>query len=103
MHIHIQLGLFGCGEVAGTHVVSAHTRVLPDGTQVFVSEHLRWDRGRSAPAPRDSRRKGPRNDDHPSLFAPRLGPEMDEVELFPGAYQLPLWPTRPAGGRSRPS
>ena len=41
---------------SGYHVVSAHSRVLADGSEVFVGEHLRWNRGRksqpSAPAPR---------------------------------------------------
>jgi hypothetical protein len=79
--VAVQLGLFGgCAEVAGMHVVSAHTRVKPDGNEVFVSEHLRWSLGRRAPL------RGAR-----ALPAPRAGAAMPEVELFPGAFQLPLW------------
>lgn len=50
--------LFG-GQTPGrlTHVVAAHHRVLADGTEVFVGEHLRWNRGRrrlpAKPAPRE--------------------------------------------------
>ena len=79
LEIHVQLGLFGgCAEVAGMHVVSAHTRVQADGNEVYVSEHLRWSLGRRAPRPE---RPG----------APRAGPAMPEIELLPGAFQLPLW------------
>lgn len=43
----VQVGLFGGeGELVGMHVVAAHTRVLEDGSEVFVGEHLRWNRGR---------------------------------------------------------
>jgi hypothetical protein len=92
--IFVQLGLFGgCAEVAGMHLVSAHTRVLADGTEVQVTEHLRWDRGRQARRPPSLRRAAVADDEHPSLFDPPRRPmvHMEEVEVFPGAYQLPLW------------
>lgn len=42
-----QLGLFGeRDKPLPMHVVSAHTRLLADGSEVFVGEHLRWNRGR---------------------------------------------------------
>ncbi len=45
----IQCGLFGgVNEVAGLHRVAAHTRVLEDGSEVHVPEHVRWNRGRKA-------------------------------------------------------
>ena len=102
----IQLGLFGdCTEAAEMHVVSAHTRLLHDGTEVFVAEHTRWNRGRThrVPKPR-TRKKDPIGSDQPSLFCwqkeqlDRTLPSEatdghwgDEVEVFPGAVQLPLW------------
>jgi hypothetical protein len=106
--IYIQLGLFGgYAEVAGTHVVAAHTRLLSDGSEVFVSEHLRWNQGRQHRGPPSVRRAPPPGDDHPSLFdrpppptperqpshgcGPRNAPRMEEIEVFPGAFQLPLW------------
>ncbi len=53
---HHQLGLFGEDDVFGDmHLVSAHTRQLEDGSEVFVGEHMRWNRGQQparAPAPR---------------------------------------------------
>jgi hypothetical protein len=46
--VTVQLGMFGVSNrIAGTHVVQAHTRVTPDGEEVFVGEHLRWNRGRT--------------------------------------------------------
>lgn len=51
-----QLGLFSdLHAPRGHHLVTAHTRVRADGTEVFVAEHVRWNRGRrppGAPAPR---------------------------------------------------
>jgi hypothetical protein len=45
--VPIQFGLFGgSNEVAGLHTVAAHTRVLEDGSEVHVPEHVRWNRGR---------------------------------------------------------
>lgn len=72
---HIQLGLFaGCAEVAGMHVVSAHTRLLADGTSVFVGEHLRWNAGRH-PVPASpsgsSHRVATALPDQPGLFDDR--------------------------------
>ena len=65
--VHIQLGLFpGCAEVADMHVVSAHTRMLSDGSAVFVGEHLRWNTSR--PTPRFS--------------APRATPVVNQPGLF---------------------
>ncbi len=102
--IHIQLGLFGgFSEIAGTHVVSAHTRALSDGTEVFVGEHLRWNRGRSQGHTTGRRRSSCTPPDaEPSLFdalrppstpppVPAPSHHMEEVELYPGAVQLPLW------------
>jgi hypothetical protein len=50
------------------HTVAAHTRVLHDGTEVFVAEHVRWNRGRQAYRPR--RKKAP------------LPPTEDQLDLF---------------------
>jgi hypothetical protein len=48
--VSVQLGLFGGGSTLPEfHVVSAHTRTLADGSEVFVGEHLRWNRGAAAP------------------------------------------------------
>lgn len=45
--VPIQFGLFGgSNEVVGLHTVAAHTRVLEDGSEVHVPEHVRWNRGR---------------------------------------------------------
>lgn len=46
--VTVQLGLFGPAQIVDVHVVSAHTRLRADGSEVFVSEHLRWSRGRRA-------------------------------------------------------
>lgn len=68
--VAVQIGLFGGTTVLEDwHVVSAHTRVLPDGTETFVSEHLRWNRGRQA-SPTPSVRLPEAPPDHPSLFDP---------------------------------
>ncbi|MCA9570246.1 MAG: hypothetical protein KC656_20525 [Myxococcales bacterium] len=92
----VQLGLFGQpGVVLDHHVVSAHMRVLQDGTEVFVAEHLRWNRPsqpRRGLAPRPLRTHA--TDAQGDLFAPRAARdahEMEEIELWPGAWQLPLW------------
>jgi len=75
--IEVQLGIFGgSNEIAAMHTVAAHTRVLADGNEVFVGEHLRWNRGQQAPRPRAPRAAAaPPDADHPSLFdpAPRGG------------------------------
>ena len=40
--------MFGVpAKLADTHVVAAHTRVLANGDEVFVGEHVRWNRGRT--------------------------------------------------------
>ena len=39
-----QLGMFGVTDQRDTQVVSAHTRILADGTEVEVAEHVRWNR-----------------------------------------------------------
>lgn len=50
--VPIQLAMFGApAEVVGLHVVSAHTRLLADGNEVFVGEHVRWNRGTRGPRP----------------------------------------------------
>ena len=73
--IDVQLGLFGgFAELVGTHAVAAHTRVTGDGTEVFVSEHLRWSRGRRSPGASE-----------------RSVAVHAEDEGLPGAVQLPLW------------
>ncbi len=87
----IQLGLFGKATVADHHVVSAHTRVLADGTEVFVGEHLRWNRPRRPRGPRRPRPAPATDPRQGDLFAPALPWELDEVEVWPGAWQLPLW------------
>jgi hypothetical protein len=67
----VQMGLFGgFNQLAGLHVVDAHTRVLADGTQVYVSEHLRWNRGRQGPRSTTASDPEP-SDDQLSLFRPR--------------------------------
>lgn len=67
--IEVQLGIFGgSNAIAAMHTVAAHTRVLPDGSEVFVGEHLRWNRGRQAPRPRAPRVPTAPTEDHPSLF-----------------------------------
>ena len=68
----IQLGLFaGCAEVADTHVVSAHTRQLADGTEVFVGEHLRWNGGRQLPRMQGTARGPAPVPEQPGLFDER--------------------------------
>lgn len=60
--VSVQLGMFGVANtIAGAHVVQAHTRVLASGEEVFVGEHLRWNRARSA-----------------ARAAPRPRPEADD-------------------------
>ncbi len=39
--------MFGLAPTLAIHRVRAHSRVLADGTSVFVGEHLRWSRGRT--------------------------------------------------------
>jgi hypothetical protein len=51
-HVPVQIGLFGGeGNLVDCHVVSAHFRVRDDGTEIFVGEHLRTNRGRTARGP----------------------------------------------------
>ena len=67
----IQLGLFGAPSTfVGYHVVAAHTRVLGDGTEVFVGEHLRWNRGRTTVSGGATATEEPAPEQIP-LFAPR--------------------------------
>lgn len=82
--ITIQLGLYGgCTELVDFHVVEAHTRVLADGSSVFVSEHLRWNRGRQGPRLALPRSPEP-GVEHPSLFG---APTPPEPETAPPAAQ----------------
>lgn len=86
--IFIQLGLFG-GEnaIAGMHVVKAHTRVQADGSEVFVGEHVRWNRGRTQQIPKvRANREVPER--HPSLFDALPQPSADPVPVpEPAALQ----------------
>jgi hypothetical protein len=67
------MALFGGENVlVGLHVVSAHTRMLGDGSEVFVGEHLRWNRGRTAPSSGSGARR-------PSADPPDDG----QISLFP--------------------
>ena len=67
--IPVQMALFGGENVlVGLHTVSAHTRVRADGSEVFVGEHLRWNRGTHAPHGRR---------------APAPPPDDAQVPLFP--------------------
>lgn len=68
----VQLGMFGVpSTLAGSHVVAAHTRTLANGEEVFVAEHVRWNRVRAEAVPGG---RGPRgvadgdDDEQPSLF-----------------------------------
>ena len=73
--VSVQLGLFGGGStLAGFHLVSAHARIRADGSEVFVGEHLRWNRGAAAG----------RGDRGPRAAAPR-----GEVAV---PAQIPLFP-----------
>lgn len=66
--IPVQMGLFGGDNaLVGLHLVSAHTRLLADGSEVFVGEHLRWNRGRTGV------RRGPR---------PVGAPDDAQIPLF---------------------
>jgi hypothetical protein len=70
--VPVQLGFFGSDDVAlDMHVVGAHVRYLADGTEVFVGEHLRWNRGQQDPRPQ------PRK--------PRFTAATDQLGLFGGA------------------
>ena len=85
---HVQLGLFaGCAEVADMHTVSAHTRLMSDGSEVFVGEHLRWNGGRRAHrAARFVRRAflSPPSPDQPGLF------DEPEAQLSFASVQRPV-------------
>ncbi|MCB9679755.1 MAG: hypothetical protein H6737_31910 [Alphaproteobacteria bacterium] len=91
--VYVQLGLFGgTGTIEGTHLVAAHSRILADGTEVYVAEYRRWNRGRQAYVPAGMPRSPrPRDADQPGLFD-RPPHVMEELEMWPGAWQLPLWP-----------
>ena len=79
--VPIQPSLFGGpSEILGLHVVAAHTRILEDGTEVTVAEHVRWNRGKRAPSKRPRRQASSRQ---ASLFGP-----------FVGAQQLGLFTDR---------
>lgn len=87
--VEVQLGIFGgTNEIAAMHTVAAHTRVLHDGSEVFVGEHLRWNRGRQAPRPRAARAPRPDPTGLPSLFD--AAPLVDAPAVDP-VRQLRLW------------
>jgi hypothetical protein len=98
--VSVQLGLYGGStELTDFHVVAAHTRTLADGTTAFVSEHLRWNRGRQGPRLAGTRAPAAPVD-HPSLFGGASPTELPEPELVPQeelppppevAGQLWLW------------
>ena len=80
--IPLQAGLFGdTHDILGLHVVAAHTRVLSDGSEVNVAEHVRWSRGQNT-APRSSKR-------HSS----EATTARQSAEALPS--QLSLWETTP--------
>lgn len=68
--VPIQVDLFGGpSHIPGFHVVTAHSRVRADGSEEFVGEHLRTNRGRSA------KPTGPR---------PPVEVADGQIALFPG-------------------
>ena len=76
------------------HVVEAHTRILADGSEVFVGEHLRWNRGRHASTPRVARPRPAVPEDHPRLFdwdEPALPDPLPTPTRKGTATQLSLW------------
>lgn len=76
LHVPIQADLFGGpNHIPGFHVVSAHSRVQADGNEVFVAEHVRLNRGRSAVprGPRASASPGDSGDGQIDLFASPSG------------------------------
>ena len=103
----VQMGLFGgCNELAEMHEVAAHTRVLSDGSEVFVGSHLRWNRGRQPPrAPRPCGVEAPlpgqlglflgerpAEEGPPGAQHAHGGSEVaPEVRYRGTAEQLPLW------------
>lgn len=95
--VQVQLGMFGQpATVVDHHLVSAHFRTLSDGSEVFVAEHLRWNRPRRVRPPRAPRPAPCAPNAQGDLFAnraPRDAHRMEPVELWPGAWQLPLWPS----------
>jgi hypothetical protein len=94
-----QAALFAVACPRDVHRVAAHQRLRHDGTEVFVSEHLRWSRGRQPTAPRAARAVAPARPaiipGQPSLFAPSPRPREPEREPppadAPDAEQLPMW------------
>ncbi len=82
--VTVQLGMFGVSNrIAGAHVVAAHTRVKANGDEIFVGEHMRWNRGRTARAsaprpPGDSTHDDASQQD---LFIPRPQGEDDSPGL----------------------
>lgn len=66
----VQPDLFGGpAQIPGFHRVNAHMRVVPDGTEVFVAEHLRMNR------PNHSRRS-------PATLAATSNADGDQMPLF---------------------
>lgn len=95
--VQVQLGMFGQpATVVDHHVVSAHFRTRSDGREVFVAEHLRWNRPRKPRLPRPPGPVPAAPGAQGDLFANRAARDahvMEPVELWPGAWQLPLWPS----------
>lgn len=96
----IQMGLFEAdNQILGLHTVAAHTRVLEDGTEVFVGEHVRWNRPRKPRAPRASRRKSAPPPNQPSLFDAPPPPPSEPTPprrrpmppMWRKATQLSMW------------
>lgn len=70
----VQLGMLGvASKLEDTHVVAAHTRVLASGEEVFVGEHVRWNRGRSERPSSSPRRRSEPADEQLSLWAMASG------------------------------
>ena len=87
--VPLQMGLFGVtNDILGLHVVQAHTRLLEDGSEVFVAEHVRWNRGKKNRArARRSRASAPAPGQASLFDAP---PRPDSWDRIGNATQLAL-------------
>ncbi len=82
-----QLGMFGAVRSMDAHLVAAHERMLADGTEVFVAEHLRWNRGRSEPRGRARSRTAAVSVKQESLF-----PSVEVEAVPPKPFSKPtVW------------